>query len=70
MSKRRVRSVLVPNNFRPIPEPKEKNLATGLVFLIASFFNNTQAFDIEHQDRNSHFALRYRGCGYVPRRRR
>lgn len=67
--KRRNRTAVIENPIRPIPEPPVKNFATGLVFLVASFFNNTQALDIEHYDRNSRFAVRYRGYGYNSKRR-
>lgn len=69
MSRRKIRTSVVTSN-RPIPEPQEKNFATGLVFLIASFFNNTQSFDIERVDRDSAFAIRYRSNNYNPRRNR
>lgn len=60
---------IVTYEHKPIPTPPTKDLGTGLVFLVASFFNNTQSFDIEHADRNSRFSLRYRGYGYSQRRR-
>lgn len=70
MSKfRRTRTTVIQNPIQPIPEPATKNLATGLVFLIASFFNNTQALDIEHYDKNSNFSVRYRGYSYRHDRR-
>lgn len=58
---------------KPIPEPPDKSLASGLVFLAASFFNNTRSFDIEHMTRDSRFCLRYRGLGsdeYSSKKRR
>lgn len=70
MKRSKTRAQVVTQPHRQIPEPVEKNFATGLVFLIGSFFNNTQAFDIEHQDRDSRFAVRYRGYGYRPHKRR
>lgn len=70
MRKKRNRASVIQYHNRPVPEPPEKNLGTGLVFLIASFFNNTQSLDIEHVDRNSAFAIRYRGHNYIPKRRR
>jgi hypothetical protein len=69
MSKRK-RTSVIQYNTKPIPEPPEKNLGTGLVFLVASFFKNTQSLDIEHVDRNSAFAIRYRGYNYRPHKRR
>lgn len=64
MSRRRRRPVITYKT-KPIPEPPGRNLGSGLVFMIASFFNNTQSLDIETQSKDSRFVLRYRGSSYT-----
>lgn len=70
MSRKRVYTRIIPKRKYPIPPPPQQNLLTGLIFLAASFINNTDALDIEHSTKDSQFAIRYRGTGYEEHKRR
>lgn len=55
-------------NHKPIPTPPENFKGSSLIYLIASFFNNTEYFNIELQEGQSRFNLNYKGFGYRPKR--
>lgn len=51
-------------NHRPIPAPSKDFKGSSLIYLIASFFNNTEYFNLELQDGHSRFNLNYKGFSY------
>lgn len=62
MSRKR-KTKVISYHHRPIPEPPDKSLGSGVIFLIASFFNNTQSLDLEVQDGASKITFNYKGFG-------
>lgn len=61
MSKKKRYTTKVSFTHNPLPPPPDNSIGCGLIYLVASFFHNTQYLEIKRETKDHKFSLNYRG---------